>query len=109
MSNGSVVDIDAARERLDRVPRPQRLTAVSPRRATVVSTMSRTEKHVKDVVWTAVISIILACAALVAGVLGIVIGHDLTQLAQGAGLSSIAFGLAGLSDKLDIHRYRRED
>lgn len=63
----------------------------------------------KDVVWTAVISIVLASVAFLAGVAGVLIGHDLTQLAEGAGLASITFGLAGLSDKFDTHRYRRED
>lgn len=108
-----MVDIESARDRfdrLDRIQRPEHLTAVRPRPATttVVHTMSRTEKHVKDVIWTAVISIALACVALIAGVAGVLFTRDLTQLAEGAGLASIAFGLAGISDKLDAHRYRRE-
>lgn len=71
--------------------------------------MSRREKHVKDIVWTAIISITLACLALAAGVASVFVDVNLTPLAEGSGLASVAFGLAGLSDKFDPHGYRREE
>lgn len=74
-----------------------------------IYTMSRTEKRVKDIVWTAVISIALASLALLVGVIGIFTSLHVTELVQGAGLASVTFGLAGLSDKFDPHASRRRE
>lgn len=75
----------------------------------LVYTMSRTEKRVKDVVWTAVISIALAALAIAIGVVQIFTSLHVIGLVQGAGLASVAFGLAGLSDKFDSHSAQRRE
>lgn len=58
----------------------------------------------RDVVWTAVISIVLAGMAVAAGLVNAIWpGLHLLPLVEGGGLASITFGLAGLSDKFDPH------
>ena len=60
----------------------------------------RPNRLVKDIVWLAVISIALATVAVLAGILDIFIQADLVPMVQGAGLASVAFGIAGLTDRM---------
>lgn len=70
-------------------------------RDSVVFSVPHQVRVVKDLLWTAVISIILACAAAVSGAIDIFTDADLVPFTQGAGLASITFGLAGLAEKFD--------
>lgn len=55
----------------------------------------------KSLIWTAIISIALASAAVLVGIVDVFTSADLVPAVQGAGLASIAFGLAGLAEKFD--------
>jgi hypothetical protein len=107
-SDSTVVGIDSARGRVTRRP----LSDMAPGLQAVVPTL-RPETHdhitfivphaarlVKDIVWLAVISITLASIAVLVGFIDVFVQADLVPVVQGAGLASVAFGLAGLTDRL---------
>lgn len=102
LSNGTVIDIETAPSYTYR-----RSAAQSGwkdgHHVDIKVARSPKERRMKDIVWTAVISITLASIAVIVGIIALLAHGELTPLAEGAGLASIGFGLAGLSDKLDPH------
>jgi hypothetical protein len=70
-------------------------------RENVVLAEPKPSRRVKNLIWTAIISIVLASAAFLVGVVDIFVAANLVPVVQGAGLASIAFGLAGLAEKVE--------
>lgn len=108
-SGGTVVELDSAKTRLREKPgaivkrKAQFATRRESRRERVVLTVPDASRRVKDFIWTAIFGISLACIAVAAGLVDVFVSADLVPLVQGAGLASIAFNLAGLSEKFDPH------
>lgn len=55
---------------------------------------------VKDIVWLAVVSMVLASLALLAGLIDVFTEANLVPLVLGTGMASITFSLLGLTDRL---------